>query len=112
MDEFIRTFKALSDETRLRILHILTVKGCSEHEIMRALSISQTRASRNLSILVNAGFLKSQRIGSRVYFSLNEEASGNFGPSIRAVVAELAIRSVEMRKDNARMTRMSREWRK
>jgi ArsR family transcriptional regulator len=108
VEEFIRTFKALSDETRLRILHVLTVKGCSEREMMRALSISQTRASRNLSILVKAGFLISRRIGPRVYFYLNEEAGGNFVPGIRTIMAELAIRSVEMRKDSARMTKISK----
>jgi len=59
----IRAIKALSDETRLRILRVLMEKDCCVCELTQALDISQSRASRNLSILENAGFVKSKRDG-------------------------------------------------
>ncbi len=40
--------KALSDETRLRISSLLLERECCVCEVMQALDISQTRASRNL----------------------------------------------------------------
>ena len=55
--------KALSDETRIRILRVLMERECCVCEIMQALDISQYRSSRNLSILENAGFVKSRRDG-------------------------------------------------
>jgi len=56
MKELTKVFKALSDETRLRTLGVLMEKECCVCEVMQALQISQTRASRNLKILYDAGF--------------------------------------------------------
>ena len=61
MYDLIKTLKALSDETKLRIMNILLERECCVCEIMQALDISQTRASRNLGILQDIGFLKSRR---------------------------------------------------
>ncbi len=97
MDEVIKTFKALSDETRLRMLNILTVKGCCVRDVMYALDISHTRASRKLGLLEDAGFLKSQKRGSRVYYFLNEEAAGNFMIGVARMMGELAARNSVMR---------------
>ena len=56
MQDFIKVMKALSDETRLRILKVLVEKECCVCEVMQALDISQSRASRNLGILLDTGF--------------------------------------------------------
>ena len=63
MRDLVKAFKALSDETRLRILNLLLVRECCVCEVMQALDISQTRASRNLSVLYDAGFLKLRKDG-------------------------------------------------
>ena len=63
MHGLIRAIKAISDETRLRILRVLMERECCVCEIMQALDISQSRSSRNLSILENAGYVKSKRDG-------------------------------------------------
>src|SRR4030066_1910578 len=73
MREVIKAFKALSDETRLRILNLLVERECCVCEVMQALDISQTRASRNLSILYNTGFLNAKRSGMWVLYSLDKE---------------------------------------
>jgi len=64
MRELIKVLKALSDEVRLRILKILQERDeLCVCEIMQALDISQTRASRNLGILRNAGIVTGRRGG-------------------------------------------------
>lgn len=73
MRELVRACKALSAETRLRILNIVMVRECSVSEVMQALQISQTRASRNLGALYNAGLLASRREGAWVLYSVDEE---------------------------------------
>ena len=71
MHDLIRAMRALSDETRLRILNALLERECCVCEVMQALDISQSRASRNLGILQDAGFLKTRREGLRIVYSLD-----------------------------------------
>jgi ArsR family transcriptional regulator len=73
MRDLIKATKALSDETRLRILNLLLVRECCVCEVMQVLSISQTRASRNLNLLFDAGFLKVRREGLWAYYSIDRE---------------------------------------
>jgi ArsR family transcriptional regulator len=61
MRDVVKAMKALSDETRLRIFNVLLERECCVCEVMQALDISQTRASRNLGILHDAGFLKMRK---------------------------------------------------
>ena len=73
MRELVKAFKALSDETRLRILNLLLERECCVCEVMQALEISQTRASRNLSALYDAGFLKLRKDGLWSLYSIDRE---------------------------------------
>lgn len=73
MYDLIKAAKALSDETRLRILNLLLVRECCVCEVMQVLNISQTRASRNLNLLYNAGFLKVRREGLWAYYSIDKD---------------------------------------
>ncbi len=73
MRELTKAFKALSDETRLRILNLLLERECCVCEVMQALNISQTRASRNLSALYDAGFLKLSKDGLWSLYSIDRD---------------------------------------
>jgi ArsR family transcriptional regulator len=73
MRQLIKAFKALSDETRLRILNLLLKRECCVCEVMQALDISESRASRNLSALYDAGFLKLRREGLWALYSIDRE---------------------------------------
>jgi ArsR family transcriptional regulator len=78
MRQLVKAFKALSDETRLRILNLLMERECCVCEVMQALVISQARASRNLSALYNAGFLKLRREGLWALYSIDREGLGEY----------------------------------
>jgi ArsR family transcriptional regulator len=71
MQDLIKATKALSDETRLRILNVLLERECCVCEVMQALDISQSRASRNLGLLQDAGFLKMRRDGLWSLYSMD-----------------------------------------
>jgi len=75
MRETIKAFKALSDETRLRILNILLERECCVCEVMQALDISQTRASRNLAVLCEAGFLRLRKDGRWSFYSIDKDST-------------------------------------
>jgi len=92
MEKLARAAQALSDETRLRILNVLTVKECCVCEVMQALEISQTRASRNLKILGDAGFLNMRTNGLYTVYSLRDASSDGFYTElIKAVKKEMKI---------------------
>jgi len=78
MQDLIKAMKALSDETRLRILNTLLERECCVCEVMQALGISQTRASRNLSALYNAGFLKLRKEGLWSLYSINRDGTEDY----------------------------------
>ncbi len=77
MKDLIRATKALSDETRIRILNVVMQKECCVCEVMQALEISQTRASRNLKVLYDAGFLKLRNEGLWSLYSLDSDGMGD-----------------------------------
>jgi ArsR family transcriptional regulator len=90
MRETIKTFKALSDETRLRILNILLERECCVCEVMQALDISQTRASRNLTALYDAGFLKLRKDGVWSLYSVDRDEMNEYLTDlVRAVTKSL-----------------------
>jgi ArsR family transcriptional regulator len=78
MRDLVKASKALSDETRLRILNLLLERECCVCEVMQALQISQTRASRNLSVLHDAGFLKLRKDGLWSLYSLDEKGMDEY----------------------------------
>lgn len=68
-----QTFKALSDPTRLRILHLLSQKECSVNEIAQALSLRQSTVSHQLRFLKNLRLVKFRRAGQTIYYSHDDE---------------------------------------
>ena len=83
MYSFVKALKALSDETRLRIINLILIRECCVCEVMQALKISQTRASRNLNILYDAGFLKLRKEGLWSLYSLD---SKGMSPSLNSLL--------------------------
>ena len=82
MKDVVKAMKALSDETRLRILNVLLERECCVCEVMQALDISQTRASRNLGILHDAGFLRMRKEGLWALYSVDEDGMKEYYPSL------------------------------
>jgi len=74
LQELVKVFKALGDETRIRLLKLLEQRELCVCELMQALNMTQSRVSRNLGILKNAGLVKDRRDGLWVHYSLNDEA--------------------------------------
>jgi ArsR family transcriptional regulator len=108
MEEFLKPFKALSDETRLRMLNILTVQECCVCEVMQVLGISQTRASRNLKILEEAGFLHARRDGTWVYYSLNDDSDKNFAAALAKITGHFTTRSPLFKTDRKHLKKAKR----
>ncbi|MDX8288787.1 metalloregulator ArsR/SmtB family transcription factor [Metabacillus indicus] len=68
-----QTFKALSDPTRLRILHLLTQGEHSVNEIAETLSLLQSTVSHQLRFLKNLRLVKFRREGTTLFYSHDDE---------------------------------------
>ncbi len=103
MQDLVKAIKALSDETRLRILSILLEKECCVCEVVQALDISQSRASRNLGILDNAGFLKVRREGAWMHYSVNWQSVNRYVASLVKLLEDSIISNEILTKDRERL---------
>ena len=104
MEKSLKLFKALSGETRLRIVRLLQDReNLCVCEIMQALDISQTRASRNLGILKEAGLVSSRRAGLWVEYYLDRKGMGASAKGLLKVLSGWADRSGVLRKDRKRL---------
>ncbi|HUV56153.1 MAG TPA: metalloregulator ArsR/SmtB family transcription factor [Dehalococcoidales bacterium] len=104
MQNLIKAMKALCDETRLRILNILLEKEeCCVCEIMQALDISQTRASRNLGMLQDAGFLKSSRQGAWMFYSIDQQTANRYATSLAQLLKDSPISNEVLEQDRERL---------
>lgn len=66
-------FKALSNDTRLRIVDLLRSGSRNATEIGKALNIEQSMVSHNLACLINCGFVIANKNGKSKVCSLNIE---------------------------------------
>ncbi len=69
MSSVLTYFKALADETRLRLLRVLWHYELSVNELVNILEMGQSRVSRHLKILTEAGLLQWRRDGLWVFYS-------------------------------------------
>ncbi len=71
-EDLRRVFKTLSDPTRLRILALLAREELAVQDLMEILGMAQSRVSRHLAILREAGLLRDRRDGTFVHYRLGE----------------------------------------
>jgi len=72
MSDSVQLFKALADETRLRILNLLCRRELCVCQIVEVLEIGQSKASRHLAHLRHAGLVADRREGLWMYYSLSD----------------------------------------
>ncbi len=78
--------KALADDTRLRVVALVSRGELCVCHIASALDISQPSASQHLTVLRNAGVVDCRRKGSWVYYRMATEQGPVRGRILRAVL--------------------------
>lgn len=66
-------FKALSEESRLRIIAILMEEEMCVCDIEESLNLTQSNASRHLTVLRNCGILESNKKAQWNYFTVSSK---------------------------------------
>ena len=73
MDQMINRYKALSDETRLRILLVLLNRELCVCQLQGILEEGQPKVSKHLRKLKDLGVVKDDRKDQFIYYSLNRD---------------------------------------
>jgi ArsR family transcriptional regulator len=93
-----RLFKALSDETRLRILALLKGGELCVCDLMAVLDLPQSTVSRHLAYLRNGGLVEDRRQGVWMFYRLAPETTP-LGRDLLALLGERLEEIPLVRKD-------------
>lgn len=74
MDNIVQVFKAMGDETRLKILTILSIKRICAKGIAKHLDISEAAVSQHIKVLKDAGLILGEKAGYHVHYHIQEPA--------------------------------------
>jgi ArsR family transcriptional regulator, arsenate/arsenite/antimonite-responsive transcriptional repressor len=102
MERLARTFKALADPTRLRILNLLLAGPGCVCELQAVLDLPQSLISRHLAYLRNAGLVDDERQGMRVLYRLRTE--GSLGDDLQLFLSKVLP-------GDERLRRAAESWR-
>ena len=90
MSATLKSLRALSDATRLRIVALLERDELSVNELQEITRLGQSRISTHLGLLQDSGLVQSRREGKRTFYKLNSQTGGATGEFI-----QLAIRGAK-----------------
>jgi ArsR family transcriptional regulator len=108
MRELVKVYKALSGESRLRVLNLLLERECCVCEVMQALEISQSKASRILSTLYDVGFLELRKEGLWSLYSINWDGMDAYLKNILEATREAVKGNKQMEIDRENLKEAKR----
>src|ERR1035438_3439456 len=90
MTSTLKSLRALSDQTRLRIVALLEKDELSVNELQEVTRLGQSRISTHLGLLADCALVRSRREGKRTFYKLNPQAD-----SVASEFIQLAIRGAK-----------------
>jgi ArsR family transcriptional regulator len=95
-------FAALADNTRLRLLNLMSSREICVCHFVEILGQSQPKISRHLAYLRKAGIVAARREGKWMHYSICTPADAAAGSILSAVLAALG-RDKQMQADQAKL---------
>jgi ArsR family transcriptional regulator len=89
MASLIKSLRALSDPTRLRLLLLLEEEELTVAELQEVLGMGQSRTSASLALLKREGLAADRRVGKNIFYSVRPEAAEALRPILDAAREEL-----------------------
>jgi len=86
MSATLKSLRALSDPTRLRIVALLERDELSVNELQEITRLGQSRISTHLGLLSDCALVQSRREGKRTFYKLNPLATGATGEFIQLAI--------------------------
>jgi ArsR family transcriptional regulator len=109
MKDVVKTFKALADPTRLRIMLLLRQRELCVCELMFILGMEQSRISHQMRVLRDAGIAEDVRDGRWIIYRVPEEARTLLEGLFAGALEECIGLSHEASGDNKKLESCIRE---
>jgi len=103
MEDLVKVLKSLSDETRLRMLMLIEQEELCVCEVMQILDMRQSRVSRHLNILRDAGLAKARRQGTWMFYRSVANESSEHHAQVVDVLKKWTENNETVRRDLARL---------
>jgi ArsR family transcriptional regulator len=107
LDQSLTALRAAAEETRLRILALLSEGELSVSDFTDILGQSQPRISRHLKLLVEAGLVDRHREGAWAFFRLADRGAG--ARLVRPLLENLDRADPQLADDRARLAAVRRQ---
>lgn len=110
MRQLVKTFKALADSNRIRILKMLGThpRPLCVCEIPAVLDLATSTVSKHLSILRDAGFILDTKDGKWVNYELNPENSNGYVQQLLPYLSDWLPDDQIIREDAQKANRINR----
>ena len=105
----MKVAKALSDETRVRILAMLRFGELCVCDIIDVLGLAPSTVSKHLSILYQANLVNARKEGKWIYYRLSEDAPDSASRGIKWVL-ESVSEEVKVKDDRAKLRKVKKAY--
>ncbi len=109
ISQVTRILQAVADPNRLRILKCLQIRPCCVCELVQATGIPQSRVSRHLKVLRDAGLVTNARDAQWVEYSIARAQRGTPEPHLLTLIARWLEEDEQVMADRKRLATASRE---
>ena len=108
MRDLAKTFQALSDTNRIRILKMLEVRPLCVCEITEILKLANSTVSKHLSLLRESGFIIDEKEGRWVNYRLIDGAENEYVTSLLPLLTSWLPENDLIKKDRKRVSEVDR----
>ena len=109
MRPLLKIFKALSDQSRLRILKMLEIKPLCVCEITEILQLANSTVSKHLAILRDADLIFDEKDGKWVNYALNTNIDDDTKKQILFVIKNGLLRDKTILDDLIKVKTINRK---
>lgn len=109
LKDFIRTSKALSDETRVRIVSLLTHNELCVCQLMEILGMGQSTVSKHLGILRNAGLIEVEKRGTWSFYRLSRDKANRQSADFIRILSSLPKDDPLMHADERKVEQVNKK---
>jgi ArsR family transcriptional regulator len=89
MSSVLRTLRAASDPTRLRLLRLLHGEELTVAELQEILGMGQSRISASLGLLKREGLVEDRRVGKNIFYTCGKLLDARLAPLLAEAASEL-----------------------
>ncbi|MCL4479289.1 MAG: metalloregulator ArsR/SmtB family transcription factor [Deltaproteobacteria bacterium] len=109
LKDFIKTSKALSDETRVRIVSLLMRNELCVCQLMEILGMGQSTVSKHLGILRNAGLIEVEKRGTWSFYGLCRDKANRHNLDFIRILSSLPTDDPFIQNDEKKLKKVNKK---